>query len=71
MIKVVIKVIGYRYRHEFGGYQLLVKDWYLCGVRVWRKILDREEIPAWVHIDLCCFGSTTWKSKFKEFIKND
>lgn len=52
-----------------GAYQLLVKRWKWCGITVWKRTLGREDIPMHALIDVATLGSTTWRSKFHEFIK--
>ena len=49
--------------------QHLVETVRLFGLPIWRRILDREEIPDWALIQIGAFGSTEWRSKFAEFIR--
>lgn len=59
----------YGYCEDHGQYQLLIKRWMLCGITIWKRVLDREEIPAHVSIELATLGSTDWKSKFHSYIR--
>jgi hypothetical protein len=44
--------------------QELIATTKLFGVPVWRRVVDREEAPAWAVIESGCFGETSWRSKF-------
>lgn len=61
-IKVTHNV--YRYtRSDMTGFQVLRKEWWLCGVRVWSTIKDKEDVPSWAFIQDACLGYTDWKSR--------
>jgi len=68
MITNNIKVLRYTNKKDFDGYQLLIKSFFLFGIKIWTTILDREEVPSWANIQIATLGSTDWKSKFKEYI---
>jgi hypothetical protein len=55
------------YCEEQGSYQMLVKRWKLLGVTICKKILDTEEIPGHVLIEVGALGRTVWKSKFAQY----
>jgi len=59
----------YGYLEDQGSYQLLVKRWKLGRFTVWKRVLDREEIPMHALIEAGALGFTTWRSKFAEFIR--
>jgi len=59
---------SYGYCEDKGDYQILIKRWKLGGIIIWTKILDREEIPGYVLIELGALGSTEWKSRFSSYI---
>lgn len=63
-----MRVRRYSRRHEFGGYQILLKEWRVCGVKVWSQEIEREEVPGWAEIQLGALGSTDWQSKFASYI---
>lgn len=56
-------------RNEFGGFQQLLKEWRVFGVKVWTTEIDREDVPEWAAIQSGCLGSTEWVSKFSEHIR--
>lgn len=58
---------SYGYCEDHGSYQLLVKRWKFFGFTVWKKIVDREEIPSHVLIEIGALGGTNWKSKFSKY----
>lgn len=70
MISSTTRVKRYSCRNEFGGYQLLLKEWRVCGIKVWSQEIDREEVPGWAEIQLGALGSTDWRSKFASYIMN-
>lgn len=49
-----------RTRQDFTGETLIYKEWAICGIRVWRRLVDQEPIPAFAFIQLACLGSTDW-----------
>ncbi len=55
-------------RKEFGGYQRLLKEWRVFGVKAWTTEVDRETVPGWAEIQLGALGSTDWKSKFSAYM---
>jgi hypothetical protein len=59
---------GSGYCEDQGQYHLLVKRWKWRGLTIWKKTLDREEIPAFVWIAMATVGYTNWRSKFKEYM---
>lgn len=63
MIKTRHRIMRYRCRTDFRGHLELWKEWTLFGVRVWKRVIDREDIPRWSLIEKGCFGSTQWKSR--------
>lgn len=61
----------YGYCEDQGEYQLLVRYWKLFGYRVWRQVVDREEIPSYVWIaaaTLGCYDSGVWQSTFHKYL---
>jgi hypothetical protein len=69
IIKESYRVMSYRSRTSFEGYQILLKEWSIFGLKVWSSEIDREDVPSWVYIQQATLGSTDWKSKFSEYIK--
>jgi hypothetical protein len=69
MIKTAIRVKRWTRRNEFGGFQQLLKEWRVFGVKVWTKEIDREDVPGWAEIQLATLGYTEWRSKFAEYIR--
>lgn len=61
---------GSGYCLDQGTYQILYKTYRLFGKRIWRSEIDRETVPNHELISLACFGNSTWKSKFKDYIKS-
>lgn len=59
---------GSGYCEDQGQYQLLVKRWKFKGFTIWKKVLDREEVPSHVWISAGALGYTDWRSKFAEYI---
>lgn len=57
-------------RKEFGGFQQLLKEWRIFGIKVWTtEEIDREDVPGWAEIQLATLGYTEWESKFSEYIR--
>lgn len=66
-MKTSFKVL--RYVREWDTWQILYKEWYIFGFRVWRRVIDREDIPRHVYIQYLALGDWHgWKSKFYEYI---
>jgi hypothetical protein len=66
------EIVVRRYRHptDFAGdIQQLERLTKFRGRVIWRTVLDREPIPAWAVIELGTMGETSWRSKFKDYIK--
>ena len=60
-----LRVKGFGSHITFSGHQELVREYRLFGVKIWTKILDREEIPQYALISVACLGDESgWKSKF-------
>ncbi len=57
------------YLRTFGGYQVLLREWRLFGIKVWTTEVDREEYPSWADIAKSTLGHTEWTSRFAEYIK--
>jgi hypothetical protein len=72
MLQHRLKVIrGNRQEHQIGytgthtvDYQDLVRQTLIRGHVVRQIVVDTEVIPEHVAIELGCFGSTDWKSKW-------
>lgn len=64
-----VRVQRWTRRNEFGGFQQLLRDWFVFGKKVWTTEIDREDVPAWAEIQAACFGWTEWKSKFSEHMQ--
>lgn len=60
---------GSGYCKDQGQYHLLVKRWKWRGFTILKKVLEREEIPAFAWIQRATLGHTGWKSKFSEYLK--
>ena len=56
-------------RYTFESRQELCRNTLFCGVRIWIRVLDTEEVPIWATIQAACLGSTEWRSKFADYIK--
>lgn len=54
---------GSGYVAEQGTYLARVREWRLFGVRVWRRELDREEVPLWAVAQHGATGWTDWRSR--------
>jgi hypothetical protein len=55
---------GSGYCEEHYDRQYLIKEWRFYGFRVWSRILDYEDVPAFASIQLSTVGYTEWESKF-------
>lgn len=55
------------YCEDQGARNILVKRWKMLGITIWKWIVDREEIPAFVLAKENSYGSYSgsWKSKFE------
>lgn len=51
--------------------QQLIKQYFLCGILVWQREIDKEIVPNHVWISFCTLGfdSSNWRSKFAQYIK--
>ena len=66
VINSKLKLLAFHSWHYFSGHQDLVHVYYVFGIKVFTRVLDREEIPSWALISWACFGDTSgWKSKFQ------
>jgi hypothetical protein len=64
------RVRRYEHTREFKTYQVLIRYYYIFGIKFWYEHLDREDIPSHVLIACGCFGGyDSWKSKFAPFDK--
>lgn len=61
-------MLRYTNRHNFDGYQVLVRETRLFGVRIWSREIDREEVPSWASIQRATLGYTDWRSRFAQYI---
>lgn len=61
---------GSGYCADSGEYQLLMKYWKWRGHTLWKRIVDREEVPSHVWISMAVYGYYTgeWKSKFAKYM---
>lgn len=57
------------YCENQGVKQQLIERWRLFGVTVLTRVLDEENVPMFAVIGTSCLGSTSWRSKFAEYIK--
>lgn len=53
-------------RGDFTGWQVLERVTCVCGVPIWSKEIDREDVPSWAYIQRACLGHTEWKSRLFE-----
>ena len=60
---------GSGYCCDQGTTQYLVKVWRLLGIKVWSRIIAKEEVPLSVVIEVATLGGTSWRSKFREYMK--
>jgi len=60
---------GSGYCADQGTTQYLVKEYLLFGLVVWRRHIDKEEVPGFAVDEHAVFGRSEWKSKFREYIK--
>ena len=60
---------GSGYCSDQGTTQFLVKVWRLFGVKVWSRTVVTEEVPLSVVIEGATLGGTSWRSKFREYMK--
>lgn len=60
---------GSGYCSDQGTTQFLVKVWRLFGIKIWSRVIDKEEVPLTVVIEVATLGGTSWKSKFREYMK--
>lgn len=58
---------GSGYCEDQGSYQLLVKRWKCWGITIWKRVLDREDIPMHVLVELGSIGTCSWTSKFQPY----
>jgi hypothetical protein len=59
----------YSHRREYKSWQCLEKRYYLFGFEIWRKELDREEIPQHILIQYLTMGDWRgWESKFIDYL---
>ena len=56
------------YCEDQGTTQYLMKRFKFLGVVFWQYTLDKEDVPAFAVLEKSFFGSTSWKSKFYEYI---
>lgn len=69
LLKKSFVVKAYRNKNAFEGYQVLLQEYRIFGIKVWSVEIDRETVPSFAYIQHATLGSTDWKSKFAEFIK--
>lgn len=50
--------------YERVEYQCLVEQTFIFGISFGYITIDTEEIPDWAILQIGCFGSSEWKSKF-------
>ena len=62
---------GSGYCKENFDRQYLIEEWRLFGIRIWRKVLDWEEVPVWAWVQLATVGNTEWVSKFSYYIDEE
>lgn len=60
---------GSGYCSDQGTTQYLIKEFRIFGVKIWGRTIDKEHIPMFAIIDNAVLGYTSWKSKFKQYIK--
>jgi len=56
---------GYGYCKDQGQYYSKIKRWKWRGVTIWKREIDREEIPShvWISWGALGFDSSGWKSR--------
>lgn len=64
MITASLRVRAFGRGNGFERTQVLEKSWSFCGVKIWKKTVDTEEVPTFAVIQHCTLGSTEWKSKW-------
>lgn len=47
--------------NELWKDNIIAKWYYLFGIRIWRKIIDRSPVPMDVIFAIGCTGFSTWK----------
>lgn len=67
VITTKYKVNRYNNATDFTGYQILMRYYYIFGIKFWSIQIDCENIPTHVLIAVGCFGDNSWKSKFAPF----
>lgn len=69
MITSEFKVKRFMRANSWKGWQILFQTWYLFGIPIWRKTVDREEIPQHILIQYATLGDCIgWTSKFAKYI---
>lgn len=68
LITIRHRVLRYT-RQDLTGYQILVRQWLIFGkVKIWSKVIDREDVPDWAFIQKACLGYSDWESRlYKEY----
>ena len=63
-----LRVRAWGNKQDFKVTQELTRVYYLWGIRIWTKVLDKEEVPQYAVISNACFGDLSgWYSKFAPF----
>ena len=57
---------GSGYCDEHHDRQYLTKEWRIGRFVIFRKVLDYEDVPLYVAIQIATIGSCPWRSKFPE-----
>lgn len=62
---------GLGYCEDQGQYMLLVKRWKWRGTTLWRRVIDREDIPAhvWISWGALGYDSSGWESSLLKRLK--